>query len=257
MSGVNDGEININEPDNNNNNLDNENENQDNTNEQEEQQQDTNNENEGDQEQSEEENCECKYWSENTIQEKQGEFNDFELWIIDALKIKVPEFKDFVEDSNNFDLIRLTIQETINEVDSDLFIVKLRDCIKDYTGENINIPNELVFYIMFITCREIVKNHKIPVYDHIELREALCYYIAHQFKLREEATSISIGGTIDRLKAGATEIEPKKVISSVDPDYTIYLGKYNNIIKRRRRIRKVYVVSNLGRYCFRYGWHWR
>lgn len=246
MSGLNDAENDVNNPDGNNNenqnNNENNNENQNNNinnNSNENQQEETQNQ-ENNNEQLE---CECQYW-ESHIQENENEFNIFENWILTAMKLKVPEFISFIEDAENFDLIRLTIQETINDVNSDLFIVKLRECEKKYQPlQNPNIPKELAFYIMFITQREIVKNHKIPVYDAIELREAFVYYIANIFKLRENAEDIAVGGVFKRKKAGAVEIQPVK-IADVNLADTIYLLKYKEIIKRRQRIHRQYIITN-------------
>jgi len=257
MSGINDDEIDINNPDSNNN--ENQNNNEDNNennnndinnNSNENQQEETQNQ-ENDNEQLD---CECQYWK-NHIEENSNEFNIFENWILKAMKLKVPEFISFIEDNENFDLIRLTIQETINEVNSDLFIIKLRECVKEYQpSQNINIPNELAFYIMFITQREIVKNHKIPVYDAIELREAFVYYIANIFKLREEAEDMAVGGILTRKKSGAVEIQPFKIAGGNLTD-TIYIFKYKEIIKRRQRIHRQYIITNncCKHNCF-YGW---
>ena len=198
--------------------------------------------------------CEVEYWLEN-ITFPTDAYNDFEKWLIQALILKAPEFKEQAESTTEEDIanIRLLLDEAINETDYDLFVIKCRDCVKEYIPPeeitNEVIESEFACYIAKITNRiHIFRGCKIPVYDVKELRLALAYYIANQLKLAENASIMPVGGITEELVAGATKINPKTG-NNVNLNSTYYSTQYNAIVNRRKIINQPIVITNIHRCC--------
>lgn len=211
---------------------------------------DNGNQNNGDDNQQQEEQtepvCEIKYWLDN-IDYPTDTFNQFENWIIKALKIKAPEFKDDFEEITT-DLVekyRFLIQEAVNETDYDIFVIGKRDCEKEYTPpENIDIEKVIPFYLADITKRfKVFSCCKIPIYDYKELQLAFAFYIANSLTLANKAINMPVGGITEELVAGSVRINPKT--TNTDKLNTSYYSlEYDKIIKRRKIIRREILVAN-------------
>ena len=196
--------------------------------------------------------CEIKYWLDH-IEYPTDAFNQFENWIITALKIKAPKFKgDFEEITPELvEKYRFLIQEAVNETDYDIFVIGKRDCVEEYTPpENIDIEEVLPFYLADITKRfKVFACCKIPIYDYKELQLAFAFYVANSLTLANNAINMPVGGVVEELVAGSVRINPKNTnTDKLNSSY--YSLEYDKIIKRRKIIKREILLSNANPHCF-------
>ena len=197
--------------------------------------------------------CEVDYWLAN-ITYPQNSFNDFENWVVKAIKIKAPEFAEELNEINEelVEKYRFLIQEAVNETNYDLFVIGKRKCQQEYTPpENIEIDNVLPFYLADITKRFCMfKCCHIPIYDAKELQLALAFYVANALTLANNAELMPVGGIVEELTAGSVKINPRTAKTDM-LNTSYYSAEYDKIVKRRKIINRQILVTRPIQPCCR------